>query len=191
MSALQLPTFACDIWRQVFAYFDTEPDAFDLWQPLQAQRQLLNIRLVCKTCNNLHASQLRNLTVNSNLPPEALPGLLAWLRKYKPPLETLLMGSQSPVAEAVLAALASSNATLYQIVVFIPRSCSSHLLDMVSAFDSLTGCRLNNQGVEIADLSALQSLPHLTDLILTGSFHKLCDLRHLTMLRLLDNAEVF
>lgn len=101
--------------------------------------------------------------------------MLAWLHRSKPSLVSLNADCQSPVVEAVLAALACSSMPLRKIWIVY---ASISVLDLVSTFDNLVECALHSYN------EALQVLPHLADLSLTSSFIGLKQLAHLTSLSL-------
>ena len=142
---------------------------------------LLQLRLVCKAFNAAIPHHIHELTLPEEFSSSTLPSLLAWLHRSKPSLVSLNADCQSPVVEAVLAALACSSMPLRKIWIVYASIC---VIDLVSTFDNLVECALHSYNEGPHDLGPLQVLPHLADLILTSSFIGLEQLAHLTRLSL-------
>ena len=101
-----------ELWANVFAFLDKTDRPFESWESwdFKSSRELqqrLELRRVCKVFDAVHATHLQRLTVQHGLSDMAMPRLLAWLRRSKPLLTSVQVGSsESSVVAGVLATLA-------------------------------------------------------------------------------------
>ena len=174
-----------ELWGKVFAFLDEKHTPFESWDEVVSNsrglQQRLELRTVCKSFSAMHATHLQRLAIRDFISDLELPSLLAWLRRSKPALTSLQVGtSEGSVLMAVLATLACADTPLTMLEAEFSKAHRKMSLEMVSAFRLLTGCALTT--VFEKDLTPLQQLPHLTHLFLNGRFSQLDKLAHLTQL---------
>lgn len=180
-----------ELWSGIFAVLPRADELLTTdWRqikPTPSTQQLLQLRLVCKQFNDLHAQQVHRLSLDQHFSSNALAGLLAWLRRRKPPISSLELNCGAPVLDTVLGAVA----VLQTAITHVHIARFSHTsFKLLSAFDSLQICKLAPASGSDVDLSALQGLSDLSRLwLLEGSFTKLSALRSLSHL-LLKKAQV-
>ena len=175
-----------ELWSGIFAHFcRADEPLIRHWKhikPTPSTQQLLQLRLVCKQFNDLHAQQVQRLSLDQSFLPNALAGLLAWLRRRKPPLNPLELSCGAPVLDTVLGAVAVLQTAITHIHI---ARFSDTSLKLLSAFDSLQTCMLGRTSGMDLDLSALQGLSHLSNLCLVdGRFIKLSAIKSLSCLLL-------
>ena len=178
-----------ELWGKVFAFLDEDHTPFESWKESvsssEGLQQRLMLRTVCKSFNAVHATHLQRLAIPENISDMGIPGLLAWVRRSNPSLTSLQLGcAETSVVTAVLATLACANTPLTMLEADLSDIPRAFPLQLISAFRLLTGCSLMTRCRQ--DLTPLQQLPHLTDLLLQGAFCHLDKLAHLTQLRLYD-----
>ena len=175
-----------ELWSYIFAFLkDAEGPHFDTWctgveQELQ---QLLSLRLICKRFEGLYVQQVRRLSILGYFPVHALPGLLTWMRRSKVLLNTFEASCESHLVDAVLGACAALEMPLSHVHIC---DIAGPSLELLSAFQGLQSCTLHSETGDVCGLMALEQLPHLTQLTLTGNFDGLEYLDCLTGLTLND-----
>ncbi len=81
------PLLNPDIWTEVFARLEdrqVETGSWDDAKARQQQRELHQLKLVCKQFSEIFTSQpelVQGLHLHNNLPGNAITSLLAWLRR--------------------------------------------------------------------------------------------------------------
>ena len=142
----------------------------------------LRLRLACKLFKALYDEQAQRLVVGVEVDITRLPGLLSWLHKSQVSTRVLQATCDKPILDSVLSGLAVLNAPLTCVSIMEFDEATFVLL---SAFRTLAKIWLSPSDEKVQwDLSALQSLPYLTDLYLEGEFLGLHMLKHLTYLSL-------
>ncbi len=180
----QRTLLTAELWTEVFAHVEAAQIRYRSWDDVEDgkenQRQLHQLRLVCKQFNGIFASQpffLRRLSLPLAFPSSSLPSLLAWLQQNKNCLTVFEANCSSRMADVVLGALTSSTSQLKLIDLSDASTACS--LQLLGSFSSLEMCGLSSAD-GVLNLTPLQALPKLKSLSLTGSFDGLASLTHLT-----------
>lgn len=153
-------------------------------------QQLLQLRLVCKACNDVHASQLYHLSLGRLLQSDKMPFLLAWLRSSTSPIHALEVKCTSPAIEGLSETLACLQTPLMSIDIALRGVHTQKMVQLVSAFSNLNECTLTSENRLDTSLALLGLLPHLQVLTLSGRFCCLHSLAHLTRLCLYAGSSV-
>ena len=124
-------------------------------------REILALRLVCKTFDAIHTRHLRKLSIDEDLTSSTLPGLLLWLRRTGSCLQVLEARCDGPASTAVFATLACLHAPLESITLHIEDASSRCALRLMSAFSAVSYCCLSTERNSRASVAPLQLLPHL------------------------------
>ena len=187
-SSKQQYLLTSELWTEVFAHVETAQMGYRTWNDIQDdqqnQRQMHQLRLVCKQFNEVFAAQplfLKRLSLPLAFPKSSLPSLLAWLQQSKDCLEILEANCASPEVDVVLDALTSVTSQLKLInlcEVNITRS-----VRLLGSFSNLEMCNLWAVNWVVISLYPLQALPKLRSLGLMGKFDGLASLEHLTHLQ--------
>ena len=162
-----------ELWSYIFAFLkDAEGPRFNIWLigDEQELQRLLSLRLICKRFEGLYVQQVQRLSVAQEFPVYALPGLLAWMRRSKISLSTFEASCESDLVDAILGACAALEMPLIHVHIC---NLAGPSLQLLSAFQGLQSCTLCSDADDILWLMALQQLPHLTQLTLTGYFNGL------------------
>ncbi len=108
-----------ELWTEVFAHVETARIGYRSWYDIeddqQNQRQLHQLRLVCKQFNEVFAAQplfLKRLSLPLAFPKSSLPSLVAWLQQSKDCLQIFEANCVSPTVDVVLGALTSITSQL-------------------------------------------------------------------------------
>jgi len=184
-SSNQRTLLTAELWTEVFAHVEAAQIRYRSWNDIeddhQNQRQLHQLRLVCKQFNEIFAAHplfLRRLSLPEAFPSSSLPSLLAWLQQNKSCLKIFEANCASPTVDVVLSALTSITSQLKFInvgEVSIARS-----IQLLGGFSNLEKCSLWAVDKAVISLYPLQALPKLRSLWLRGCFDGLASLEHLT-----------
>ena len=186
-SGKQRTLLTAELWTEVFAHVEAPQIRYKSWNDIQDdqqnQRQLHQLRLVCKQFNKIFAAPslfLRRLCLPEAFPSSSLPSLLAWLQQNKSCLKVFEANCGSRMTDVVLGVLTSSTSQLKLVDISAASiACSMQLL---GSFSSLEMCALSSAD-GVLNITPLQALPKLRSLWLAGIFDGLASLRHLTHLR--------
>ena len=185
------PDLTSELWAEVFARIqdseisdsDDFTDVHEIEMDANWQlEQLPELRIVCKQFNEVIASSpqlLRRLSVHKDYPSSSLLSLLAWLQSGKHSLDSFEATCGSPMVDAMLAGLVSTSSRLTFVSISDISHCS---ISLAAAFTSLEKLCLFRAQPGLLDLTPLQVLPQLKELILRGNFCGLDKLAHLTAL---------
>ena len=171
----------------MFAHVEASQIRYRSWNDIedgqQNQRQLHQLRLVCKQFNEIFAAPslfLRRLSLDEAFPSSSLPSLLTWLHQNKSCLKVFEANCGSHMTDVVLGALTSFTSQLK--LADISAASIACSVQVLGSFSSLEMCALSSaEGV--LNLTPLQALPKLRSLWPAGIFDGLASLRHLTHLR--------
>ena len=142
----QSPTILTpELWAHIFALLGTVAamEATHITRRLNTYlRQMLTVRLVCKTFDAIHATHLNMLALPDHISLSQLPCLLAWLRHSKPPLQILVVKTSNPAVETVLASLLCLNMPLRIIDMSLIHQDNNCIIQLMSAFSNLKNLAL-------------------------------------------------
>ena len=188
------PLLNPDVWSEVFARLEDRQVETGSWNDAKArqqQRELHQLKLVCKQFSDIFTSQpelVQGLHLHSKLPRNATTSLLAWLRRSNGSVQTFTSSCDTSLMHAVMAGLIASSPLLRVMDI---SNTTSWSIQLTAAFTSLEKCALQQNGAELRylDLTPLQGLPKLQHLHLQGHFKQLHRLPSLTSLQCKD-AEI-
>ncbi len=180
------PLLNPDVLTEIFARLENRQFGTWSWNDAklrQQQRELHQLKLVCKQFNDISTSQpelVQGLHLHSNFPRNATVSLLAWLRRSSGAVQTFTSSCDTSSMHAVMAGLIASS----PLRVLDISNTTSWSMQLAAAFTSLEKCALQQKSGEVQylDLTPLQGLPKLQHLHLQGHFRQLHRLPSLTAL---------
>jgi len=175
-----------ELWTEIFARLEDRQFGTWIWndeKARQQQRELHELKLVCKQFNDIFTSQpelVQGLHLHSNFPRNATITLLAWLRRSSGSVQTFTSSCDTSPMHAVMAGLIASS----PLRVMDISNTTSWSIQLAAAFTSLEKCALQQKSGEVQylHLTPLQGLPKLQHLHLQGHFRQLHRLPSLTAL---------
>ena len=183
------PFLTPELWAKVFAHLQELPDTispFDDPDQKQNQAEVHQLKLVCKHFRDICVTDptlVQRVYLDTGFSARALPSLLGWLEKSKSSVQIFQSTCYSPLIDAVLAVLASSEPSIRMVDVCNVSACS---ISLVAMFTRLEKCGLCHENTEELDLAPLEGLPRLSHLILQGEYKQLNHLAGLTRLECHD-----
>lgn len=188
------PLLNSDIWTEIFARLgdrQVETGSLDDPKARQQQRELQQLKLVCKQFSDIFISQpglIQGLHLHSKFPSSAVTSLLAWLRRSSGSVHVFTSSCDTSLMHTVLVGLMVSSPLLRIINI---SNTTSWSIQLAAAFTSLEKCALQCPACQpqYLDLTPLQGLPNLHHLYIQGESKQLHRLPSLTSLRCKD-AEI-
>ena len=188
----QPPSLMPELWAKIFVHLEesaksSHPFPQDTLDPQQHQREMPQLKLVCKQFRDIFASNsglVQRLYLSVDFPDTSLPNLLDWMQQSKSSLQTFQSTCKSPVVEIVLTALLSSKSSI--TFVNIRHDISTWSIPIIASFTTLEKCCLNHSSDLHVHLAPLGVLKRLHSLTLQGQF---MELHHLTVLTCLECIE--
>lgn len=178
-------TLTPELWAEVFAHLEERSSTLTLYDDVkqkQSQKEVHQIKLVCKQFRLIHASHpglVQKVHLYSDFCVRSLPSLLAWLLHNKSSVHVLQSACGSPLLDAVLAGLVSLESHMRVVNLDGVSTCS---IPIIATFAALQKCALQHEQNGHLDLEPLRALSRLNHLFLQGHFLGVHDLADLTRL---------
>ena len=175
-----------ELWAKVFSYLEDTPQTVTIHETTdletntdlghrQNQKEVHQIKLVCKEFREVHASHpgvVRRLYLSRDFNHRSFTSLLPWLQRNKSTIRICQSMCLSPPVNAV------PEPSLKEIHICNINNCS---VSVTAAFTGLERCVLRHEREELG-LAPLGVLPKLKHLVLEGAFRELQHLARLTHL---------